>query len=144
MKQCKRCKKQLDPSHKLVRCDECADHVKKIQLRRQYIYKAWVYAKLGGKCVSCGTQDYRVLTIDHVNRDAINDSLCWTGNQTRDSRWYLKIYKYLQQSGDYPKQLQLLCMNCHMVKDFYDSKSFQQYCEDRIYPLKMEDFNNGA
>ena len=141
MKHCKTCKTQIPDSHPKSRCDPCSDHWRKLQLRRQYIYKAWVYSKLGGKCEMCGISDYRVLSIDHIKRDAGDDPNAWEcGNQTRDSRWYMKIWKHIAENKRYPHDLQLLCMNCHMIKDTYFHKTFETYCEERVHPLLMCDF----
>lgn len=141
-KPCKLCKLEMEVTKtNLVYCPTCADLRRKIKLRRQYIYKTWVYTELGGRCADCGNADYRVLTIDHVNRDAIDDKLCWhdTG-MTRDSRWYMQIWKHIKHNVNYPHDLQLLCMNCHMIKDNYFYKSYQEYCESRVAPLLMMDF----
>lgn len=140
MKLCKRCKVALPSDSSTAHCFDCNEHRRKMKLRRQYIYKSWVYTKLGGQCVMCGINDFRVLTIDHINRDAGSDQFCWESKSTRDSRWYIRIWKHITENQRYPHDLQLLCMNCHMIKDNYEHKSFNQYCEEMVSPLLMHEF----
>ena len=136
---CPDCKTEFKSTGTIKRCDICRDKRRRLKLRRQYFYKYQVYSMLGGKCCYCGIDDFRVLSIDHVNKDGSNDIAAKEGDD-RNSRWYIEIYNQIIQQGRYHKDLQLLCMNCHVIKDSYNYVPFIQYCEARVHPLRMVDF----
>lgn len=60
------------------------------------------------KCTRCGFEDIRALTIDHINGG---------GNKQRRSDGLLgaNFFKWLI-CQNYPKGLQVLCMNCQFIK----------------------------
>lgn len=136
MNKCKRCKTSVSDG---TWCDVCRDHRRRSKLRRQYWYKTQVYQLFGGCCAHCGNDDWRTLTLDHVNSDAGDDKHAWEASK-RNSRWYIEVYKQIMINGAYHKELQLLCMNCHMIKDIYGGVSFSEYCEKQVAPLLMGDF----
>lgn len=63
----------------------------------------------GKKCVCCKEKEDVFLTIDHTN----NDGKIFRKNEKR--LIYLWIIK-----NNFPKDLQILCWNCNMVKRFGD------------------------
>jgi predicted nucleic-acid-binding Zn-ribbon protein len=76
--------------------------------RRWLEYRLVVLGKLGGKCVKCGNDDYRVLQIDHVDGK---------GCQERKKLGYNNNYYVVQSiiKGE-RKKYQLLCANCNWIK----------------------------
>lgn len=64
---------------------------------------------LGGKCVSCGVEDIRVLQIDHINGG---------GSLERKSREYVgNFYKNVIRSFlNKENKYQILCANCNWIK----------------------------
>lgn len=91
---CRNCnwKKQIERSPQAVL--EKSPH----RLRREVI------GRYGHVCKGCGTSDYSVLTIDHVNNDGHVHGK--TGR---------KLCAEIKQSG-YPDTFQLLCSNCNWKK----------------------------
>ena len=64
----------------------------------------------GGKCVCCGEQEPRFLTLEHKLGDGYKDK--------RENMTSLRRYRHLQQQG-YPKdRYTLLCMNCNFATRF--------------------------
>ena len=71
---------------------------------RQTVIQAY-----GGKCTCCGIDDWRFLSIDHINND---------GATHRKDRKFssASIYGWLKAQG-YPKDnFQVLCYNCNLAK----------------------------
>jgi hypothetical protein len=71
------------------------------------------YSPLGSKtpkCAHCGTEDLRVLSLDHVNGGGVVEA-------KRSHRLGSVFYGYLRKNN-YPKNppLQTLCMNCQFIK----------------------------
>ena len=93
-----------------------------IQKRREYQSKWGVQRRkkekekafnlLGGKCVECGINDFRVLQIDHKKP------------LFRLFRTYSETNNRLRQTIASGKRtiedLQLLCANCHQIKTYND------------------------
>ena len=65
------------------------------------------------KCQCCGEQEYRFLTIDHMNNDGTNHRRELGINSSTD------LYIWLIHS-DFPKEFQVLCMNCNFGKRMND------------------------
>lgn len=63
------------------------------------------YSKGVMKCVHCGFDDIRALSIDHIAGGGANHRRM-TGND---------IYGWLKRNG-FPKGYQVLCMNCQLIK----------------------------
>lgn len=63
---------------------------------------------LGGKCAECGTEDYSVLQIDHINNDGHLEFTKGSFNFAH------AIVKGRRKTDD----LQLLCANCHHRKSW--------------------------
>ncbi len=68
---------------------------------------------LGGRCAGngCGVNDVRLLTVDHVN----GDGAAHRGRRV-PSPW-VRWGKYLKAIESGSHALQLLCFNCHALKD---------------------------
>ena len=67
---------------------------------------------MGGSCSRCGTDDIRVLEIDHVDG----------GGSTKARKSYSDRLMFRQLArGDYEgPRLQLLCGNCHNIKTYWE------------------------
>lgn len=65
-----------------------------------------VVERLGSRCASCGTDDIRVLQVDHVHGG---------GEEDRRSRTAVTIWRAILR-GDEDGNFQLLCANCHLIK----------------------------
>lgn len=67
----------------------------------------------GGVCTCCGIDDWRFLTIDHINGG---------GNEHRRELGTVggqPFFRWLRNNG-YPKDnFQVLCMNCNVAKSWY-------------------------
>jgi hypothetical protein len=87
---------------------------KKTYLKRGRNYQIHIrkfiqrYKKLYGKCVDCGTTDYRVLQFDHRNNKSFNVS---DGPNLSVS---IKTIKEEIRKCD------VRCANCHQIKTYYN------------------------
>lgn len=70
-----------------------------------------LYSLLGGKCVSCGNTDRRVLEIDHID----NTKKLRPAHGMYSTPIRLKLWS--QETGN----LQILCANCHRIKTWNQS-----------------------
>ncbi len=80
--------------------------------------KELVLKLLGGHCVKCLTDDFRVLEIDHIE-PILRD----TSNRKSGSNLYELIFRERLPIKD----VQLLCANCHRIKTFEDRVKFKNY-----------------
>lgn len=78
-----------------------------------------VQQKLGGKCVRCGINDWRVLQVDHVKSNG-REELRTLGN-TRGIYKRVLTLPIEQLNSEY----QLLCANCNWVK-MYEQNEFHR------------------
>jgi hypothetical protein len=62
---------------------------------------------LGGKCVRCGIDDWRVLQIDHIN-----------GGGSKERKQVTSIDRYYKDMLHSPEKYQVLCANCHQIKRY--------------------------
>lgn len=65
-----------------------------------------VFEHYGKKCVRCGEDDIRVLSIDHINND---------GAQHRKKLDGKPLYPWLIKN-EFPEGFQVLCRNCNWLK----------------------------
>lgn len=80
--------------------------------------------RYGGHCVCCGVTDYRWLSLDHINKDG--------GKERKGQKVNAANRLALLHAQPKRNDLQLLCYNCHLAKDFFglcphkdpDSKSY--------------------
>jgi hypothetical protein len=68
------------------------------------------YCPDGIKCAKCPFTDLRALTIDHINGDGYKHTFP-SGKRMTGAPLYRWIKKH-----NYPKDLQVLCMNCQWIK----------------------------
>lgn len=75
--------------------------------RRQQVFELY-----GGACLCCGLSDWRFLQLDHINND---------GKVERASSSYngRQVYAKIAKSGVPRADLQPLCCNCNMAKEWY-------------------------
>lgn len=77
-------------------------------LRRRYSKnRVKILDILGGKCVNCGHSDYDVLQIDHIIPIKFP-----SGRRLSNMQMFFRILNGKLS----PKELQILCANCHMKK----------------------------
>lgn len=96
-------------------CQKCAaaQIERARQVRRRN--KERVLNYFGGKCCHCEINDFRVLTLDHVNGGGNLDR---KGVRTYAPSWYAKLYLLIiKNKFDLLPKLQILCYNCHAIKD---------------------------
>ena len=67
-----------------------------------------VLVLLGGRCVRCGNDDWRVLEIDCLTGEPY-----WDGKSGNPMRKRYLLVKRKEGEG-----FQLLCANCHKIKDW--------------------------
>lgn len=130
MKPCSRCK-MIKPLSNYNRdrnritglsnhCRECQKvfartwYLKTRQARQQKLrtMKRIIFEKYGNKCVCCGINNPKFLTIDHVNNDGY---LVEKSGKTRlaGTTIYPKVVKL-----NFPPSYQLLCWNCNCGKAY--------------------------
>lgn len=98
---CSTCKQNPRPSFS-NRCKECARLYGRVWYRKQ---KQTTLEYYGGKCVCCGEDNEKFLTIDHV----YNDGFEYRKKMTH------KIWRWAI-NNNFPDTLQILCWNCNMGK----------------------------
>lgn len=77
---------------------------------RRVIKRKEVIVGYGGKCVCCGEAEWKFLTLDHPNSDGQKDRAKY--------RMQLdQLYGYVI-ANNFPKEYQLLCMNCNWVRRY--------------------------
>lgn len=74
--------------------------------------RAVVVKLLGGRCVNCGNSDVRVLQIDHKHNDG---NKLKRGGRIRG--FDLKHFNAIIRGEDPLDRYQLLCANCHALKN---------------------------
>jgi ribosomal protein L32 len=98
-------------------CFECNSvSVEKYRHRRKEV-KLFIINYFGNKCKECGEMDIRCLSLDHINNDGSLDKKTKDGKRQVTPTWYAKLYKLLKDNQPLPRELQLLCFNCHAKKD---------------------------
>jgi len=89
---------------------EHPDKAKEYERKSRGRYKKIIMDLLGGRCVRCGINDWRVLQIDHVNGGGTKEKKRYGGNG-----YYIHIIRKLKEGS---KDYQLLCANCNWIKKY--------------------------
>lgn len=98
-------------------CNSCMNRqVNNFRLARKR-NKQFIINHFGGKCLECKEADIRCLSLDHINNDGKLDKLSDNGKKQISPTWYAKLVKLIKAEKPLPRQLQLLCFNCHAKKD---------------------------
>lgn len=116
MKKCVRCKRSHDRDAKW--CKRCTEQQVAYAKERRRRNKLRVIAMFGGACQDCGEDDFRVLTIDHVNNDGHIDC-AGPSKRIRPADHYARILAKFDKWKRVDEDLQLLCFNCHAKKDLF-------------------------
>ena len=112
---CADCSKPHDRAKTL--CEDCSKiRVDEFRNKRKEI-KLFIINHFGNKCKECGEADIRCLSLDHVNNDGYLDKKSEKGKRQITPTWYAKLYKLIRENKPLPRELQLLCFNCHAKKD---------------------------
>lgn len=119
-------KLKADPAFKARRLQQKREYAKRIYANpkmraillakikdRQQRIRSEVIAAYGSRCVCCGEQDPKFLTIDHVNNDGASHR-----KKNRISPG-AGLYSWLRKRGFPKKGFQLLCWNCNCGKGIY-------------------------
>jgi hypothetical protein len=102
-------------------CTGCAAYALVSARKRKDAYKEEVFAALGNQCCRCGVGDMRVLTVDHVDGDGAAHRRMRGPSRDKPragagiTLW--KLYREAVRIG-HPR-LQVLCFNCHALKDLH-------------------------
>ncbi len=72
-------------------------------------------AALGGRCTRCGEADCRLLQIDHVNGDAVEERKRF-GVRTLGVGRMLALVAFREWFYEHLERYMLLCANCHILK----------------------------
>lgn len=113
-------KKAYGRSYYLAHKEQCNAHTRASyqrhkEERRRHDNKCRVETRIevlayygGGKlaCVKCGFDDYRALTLDHIEGG---------GKKEERKRGATNLAPWLKRRG-YPRGIQTLCMNCQFIK----------------------------
>ena len=111
---CKHCGKKTESVYCSKQCqlkywNSSEEAVKKKNIQ-QWKRKIKILKSLGGKCKKCGTNDIRILDIDHI--------------EMKDKKLkYQKTYSLTLRLKDWEENmdnLQILCANCHRIKTWND------------------------
>ena len=79
-----------------------------------------VIEEYGGKCVSCGNDDFDVLELDHINNDGYLKNPRYKGFR---KGMHIRLYhKYIREGRIKKQDLQLLCANCNRKKARYNQE----------------------
>lgn len=102
---CSLCKAKPSPWGTVNRCRECDKHYRRllVQARRRDVLRA--YSGNPPRCVCCGEDEERFLTIDHVNNDG--------SQQRKEVHQGALLYNWLKKNG-WPEGFQILCYNCNL------------------------------
>lgn len=113
---CSRCGNDLELNRLSKKyCLKCSNAQTETCRQARKRNKEIVINYFGGKCLHCNISDIRVLTLDHVNGDG---HLERKGKRTYAVAWYAKLYALIiKKKFDLLPTLQLLCYNCHAIKD---------------------------
>lgn len=85
-----------------------------------------VLSAFGGKCTRCGQDDQRVLQLDHVNGTGAEERK----NHSGGSFW-IEGGRGLRYVLEHPKEYQLLCANCHIIKGLEHGDGLPcRWCEE--------------
>lgn len=98
-------------------CLDCNEKIKNNSRIRRKENKEFIIKHFGGKCLKCGEYDIRCLTLDHVNNDGNLEDRRKDGKRKLATDWYRQLVKLIKSGLPLPRQLQLLCYNCHARKD---------------------------
>ena len=86
---------------------------KQLRLRKEIV------TTLGGRCVSCGFDDFRALHIDHkVGGQGTQERLKWGGG------YYKKVLDLVRAGTD---KYQVLCANCNQIKKVVNKETNRKY-----------------
>lgn len=66
--------------------------------------KIKTFLRMGGRCIDCGTTDWRVIQFDHITGEKVRHPA-----HTSHARWEVEIVPHCV-----PR-----CANCHQIKTYY-------------------------
>jgi hypothetical protein len=91
------------------------------QARRRFEARSKLYKMLGGRCVKCNNNDFRVLQLDHKQSQGLAEvKKLFEGS-------FMKMYRYyIERPDEAKKYVQLLCANCNLVKK-YENGEIRHY-----------------
>ena len=103
---CGRCGKN-PPRPDRTKCEECGKKATERSILKQRKYKLLVVLHYGGSCQCCGEDNYKFLTIDHMNGG---------GRAHKEEIHRNTIYSWLI-TNNFPPGFQLLCYNCNCGRE---------------------------
>ena len=97
-----------------------ANHEKSLVTRRtrSQLLRLEIIELLGGKCVSCGFNDWRALQVDHINGGGTKHRKTFSHSP---SSLFEEIIKSIKLN-EY--KYQLLCANCNWIKRYEKGEHF--------------------
>lgn len=98
-------------------CSECTEKAVNSQRLRRKENKEFIYKHFGSKCLMCSESDIRVMSLDHVDKDGKLDRISDNGKKQLSPAWYAKLCVLIKAGKQLPRNLQMLCFNCHAKKD---------------------------
>lgn len=126
-KSCKECGNIYVGTPRSERCYKCAtERAQQKAVEYRKALKQEMVAAYGNKCACCGLEDWRFLSIDHINNDGADErrALYADGHAGGGHGFYVK----LRQRG-FPKNgYQLLCYNCNMAKYIFGQCPHKESC----------------
>lgn len=99
-------------------------------LRRRVRNKVRAFLVLGGKCRMCGSTDFRVLSLNHIN-----------GDGHREVKATERLYTQIKNSER--DDLELLCYNCQILYEWKRegrnySKEYQEMLKKELEDHKVQ------
>jgi len=103
--------------------------------KRIWDRKMEIINKLGGKCIKCGIDDFRILEINHIDRSKKKRP------QNRQYNWTRRLKEWNENIDN----LELLCANCHRLHTWEQmgygkdvDPDYYKIAEARIEHCKVE------
>ena len=106
--------KQQEERMGMVTCVECVKRHRKNRKKFIVQIRNDVFSFLGGFCVDCKTEDRRVFTIDHIDKNGKLDRHNHRGERLPGNEIWKRYYEAAIVKNS---RLRIRCYNCHAIKD---------------------------
>lgn len=77
------------------------------------------------KCVRCGIDDIRILSIDHINGNGAEHQRQIKEEAGIKKATGIALYRWLKKHG-YPEGYQVMCLNCNFIKRLENKDGYKK------------------